>query len=184
MVGKTGLGAPLLVSAARHGRPAGKGSWRCTWCLACAAGAAVAAPPGQTAAALEDSRPGWLQLETSLRVTPEVLESRWTSLVRRPGARPDYALAPASAPPPWSNVALIGRIVEWSASPPSGRDAQTMYVRPQFALGNSSEALRGWLRRAGIEAATCTAPLMKMHSSFAGSTTRANVSLSARCSVP
>ena len=57
------------------------------------------------------------------------------------------------------------------------------YARPQFALGGPSDSLRRWLRQAGIDAGTCVAPLMKMHSSFAGSSARANVSLSARCSL-
>ena len=183
MVGRTGSGSLPSAGAARVLRPAGARLWRGAALIACTAGAAVAAPPGVPVPALDDSRPGWLQLETSLSVTPEILETRWTSLVRLPNARPDYALAAATPPPAWANAPAIGHFVEMSPSRASARDLQPVYVRPQFVLGNSSDALRGWLRRAGIDATTCTAPLMKMHSAFAGSSTRANVSLSARCSV-
>ncbi len=183
MVGRTGPGSLPSAGAARVAWPAGSRQ-RCGAALiACAASAAVAAPPGAPVPALDDSRPGWLQLETSLSVTPEILEARWTSLVRLPSAPPDYALAAATPPPAWANAPAFGRFVEMSPTGGSTRNLQAVYVRPQFVLGNSSDALRGWLRLAGIDATTCTAPLMRMHSAFAGSATRANVSLSARCSV-
>ena len=125
--------------------------------------------------------PGWLQSETDLMVTPEIVQSRWSSLVRLPNSRPSYTLssAPAAA---WTSLAHSPVLIDLGPTRLAAAEPQ-VYVRPQFALGGSSESLRGWLRLAGINAASCTAPLMKMHSSFAGSSSHAKVSLSAHCSV-
>jgi len=125
--------------------------------------------------------PGWLQSETDLMVTPEIVQSRWSSLVRLPNSRPSYALssAPAAA---WTNLAYSPVLIDMGPTRLAAAEPQ-VYVRPQFALGGSSESLRGWLRLAGINAAACMAPVMRMHSSFAGSSNHAKVSLSAHCSV-
>ncbi len=172
-----------LPGAGRAQRPVGALLLQGAWAITGAAAIAAAAAPPVSAPPLDSSQPGWLQLETSLTVTPEVLETRWTSLVRLPNSRPDYSLAATAPPPAWNNVPAVAHFVELSANRPSGQAAQQVFLRPQFALGNSSDALRGWLRLAGIDATACTAPLMKMRSTFAGSSSRANVSLSARCSV-
>ena len=144
---------------------------------------AVLLPAGPTlAAAAEDpTLPGWLRLETSLSVTPEILDTRWSSLVRAPSSVPDYSLASA-APEAWSALSHVPALIDISPTHLAAGEPQT-YVRPQFALGASSDSLRSWLRFAGINASACTAPLMKMHSSFAGSSSHAKVSLSARCSL-
>lgn len=36
------------------------------------------------------------------------------------------------------------------------------YQRPRYALGFRSEALRGWLKEAGIDAQTCIAPVLRL----------------------
>ncbi len=167
------------IGAGRTVRPAARRLACAVLGALCAIGGAMAGPP---AAQLASTLPGWLQLETGLTVTPEVLQARWTALVRVPAARADYSLAAPAAAPAWGNSIGATRFFELGSVRAGGTD-QPAYVRPHFALGESSEALRGWLRLAGIDATACTAPLMKMHSAFAGSTSRANVSLSARCSL-
>jgi hypothetical protein len=133
------------------------------------------------AAAQDPTLPGWLRLETNLSVTPEILDTRWSSLVRAPSSVPDYSLASA-APEAWSTLSHVPALIDISPTHLAAGEPQT-YARPQFALGASSDSLRSWLRFAGINASACTAPLMRMHSSFAGSSSHAKVSLSARCSL-
>ncbi|SPE30535.1 exported hypothetical protein [Burkholderiales bacterium] len=126
--------------------------------------------------------PDWLQLETGLRVSREALDSHWSSVVRRPASRPDYSLANTEPMLPWSSLSKVPVILETSPSHVAASEPQTVY-RPQLSLGGASESLRSWLRVAGIDASHCLAPLMKLHSSFAGSSQHANVSVSARCSI-
>jgi len=130
----------------------------------------------------DPTRSGWLRLETSLSVTAEMLDTRWSSLVRTPSSPPDYSLASPGASVSWSPLSHTPNLIDISPARLAASEPQ-VYVRPQFALGISSDSLRGWLRSAGLNASTCTAPLMKMHSSFAGSNAHAKVSLSARCSL-
>jgi len=125
---------------------------------------------------------GWLRLETRLSVTPEILDTRWSSLVRGPCSTPDYSLSTAAASANWGPTIRAPSLIEISPPRPAAAEPQ-VYVRPQFALGVPSDSLRGWLRFAGLNASACTAPLMKMHSSFAGGSSHAKVSLSARCSI-
>jgi hypothetical protein len=139
-------------------------------------------PRDAAAAAGDPTATGWLHLETDLSVTPEILDTRWSSLVRAPSSTPDYSLASAAPAAAWSALSHAPTLIDIAPQHLAAGEPQT-YVRPQFALGASSDSLRGWLRFAGINASTCTAPLMKMHSSFAGSSSHAKVSLSARCSV-
>jgi hypothetical protein len=138
-----------------------------------AAGATPSADP---------TAPGWVRLETNLNVTAEILDTHWSSLVRAPSSLPDYSLASATQAAAWAEVSRAPTLIDMGTTRLAAGEAQT-YVRPQFALGASSDSLRGWLRFAGINASTCTAPLMKMHSSFADSSSHARVSLSARCSL-
>lgn len=126
--------------------------------------------------------PGWPGIETRLNVTAEMLDTRWSSLVRTPSSAPDYSLASQSPATTWSPFRHAPDLIDLTPPVPAAGQSQ-VYVRPQFALGVSSESLRGLLRFAGVDATACTAPLMRMHSSFAGSTSHAKVSLSARCSI-
>jgi len=156
-------------------------AWRRRWPLALAlllGGANALAEGGLSVA----TAPGWLQLETGLHVSREALDTRWSSVVRRPASAPDYSLANVERVLPWSSLSKVPVILETSPSHLAASEPQTVY-RPQFALGGASESLRSWLRVAGIDASHCLAPLMKMHSSFAGSSQHANVSVSARCSI-
>lgn len=130
----------------------------------------------------ETALPGWARMETRLSLTPEMLESRWTSLVRAPNSAPDYSLATAVANATWDPIRHAPNLIDITPTRLAAGEPQ-VYVRPQFALGMSSDSLRSWLQFAGVNASTCTAPLMKMHSSFAGSSSHAKVSLSARCSI-
>jgi len=125
--------------------------------------------------------PGWLQLETDLSVNPEVLDTRWSSVVRLPSSAPDYSLASAEPLASWSTWSRVPALIEITPNRLAAAEPQ-VYFRPQFALGGRSESLRSWLRVAGLDATSCMAPLMKMHSSFAGASAHANVSVSARCS--
>ncbi len=131
---------------------------------------------------LEPVLAGWPGIETRLKVTAEMLDTHWTSLVRAPDSAPDYSLAAPAAGARWSPLRRSSDLIEFAPVRPGNGDAQA-YVRPQFALGLPSDSLRGWLRNAGVDASACTAPLMKMHSAFAGSSAHAKVSLSARCSI-
>ncbi len=125
----------------------------------------------------------WLQVDTDLAFDPKLLDARWNSLVRTPLPAPDYSLASAVRVAPWMGTGGLPVHLETGDSTHLRASEPQAYVRPQFALGGgSSESLRHWVRVAGISATSCTAPLMKMHSGFAGGSTHANVSVSARCS--
>jgi len=42
------------------------------------------------------------------------------------------------------------------------------YQRPHHALGFRSEALRGWLKEAGVDAQTCIAPVLRLRTKLSG----------------
>jgi len=42
------------------------------------------------------------------------------------------------------------------------------YQRPGYALGFRSEALRGWLKEAGVDAQTCIAPVLRLRTKLSG----------------
>jgi len=152
----------------------GAGSLALLLCLG--AGAARAAEAAPNAAV-----PSWLQLETDLSVDREVIDTRWSSVVRAPSSAPDYSLAGGRALAVWVGLDQIPAFVELSPAH-MGNDSQVTY-RPQLVLGGgASESLRSWLGVVGINATSCTAPLMRMHSGFADSSVHANISVSARCS--
>jgi hypothetical protein len=147
----------LIVGAGSHGVLAGSD-----------------APPG--------SVPSWVQLDTALTVNREVLDTRWSTLVRTPASRPDYSLLSARGSTAWSASDRIGEVVDLSPATPVADHPQVL-TRPQFAFRGSSESLRSWLRIAGVEATHCIAPEMRMNSTFAGAGAHANVSVSARCNI-
>ncbi len=125
--------------------------------------------------------PSWLWLDTDLNVSREALDTHWSSLVRLPSSKPDYSLASVPLRQQWHDAAGSLLHVEIAPMRSAGNSPQ-VFLRPQFSLVGSSQSLRHWLRAAGVDATSCTGPVMKMHSSFADSSTRANVSVSARCS--
>lgn len=157
-------------------RRLGRGAWRLALflCLGAAFGHSVAASAA-------DSIPSWVQLDTDLSVDPQVIDTRWSSVVRTPASAPDYSLGTESSTLAWNSLYKIPSYIEVYPSRLSASDPQVS-LRPQLVLGGgSSESLRSWLRVAGLNVTKCTAPLMRMHSAFADSTTHANVSVSARC---
>ena len=124
--------------------------------------------------------PSWLQLETDLTVDREVIDTRWSSVVRPPSSHPDYSLAGEQSPVAWNTLNKVPSFIEVAPTHLVASDPQ-VYFRPQLVLGGgSSESLRSWLRVAGFDVTNCIGPLMKMHSGFADSSTHANVSVSAR----
>lgn len=158
-------------------------SARRSWVLAALIVSLGGSGAGRAAAAEAAGTPSWLQLETDLTVSREMLDTRWSSLVRPPSSAPDYSLAAAQQQlSSWNALSKVPSLIEVSPAHVAASNPQ-LIVAPQFALGGSSDSLRSWLRFAGIDASHCMAPLMKMHSSFAGSTSHANVSVSARCSL-
>jgi len=125
--------------------------------------------------------PSWVQLDTELSVDQEVINTRWSSVVRSPGSAPDYSLASETPTFSWSGLYKAQNYIEVYPSRLSASDPQ-ISLRPQLVLGGgSSESLRSWLRVAGFNVTNCIAPVMRMHSGFADSNTHANVSVSARC---
>ena len=109
-----------------------------------------------------------------------MLEPRWTSVVRRAPSTPDAAqdARPAGSSSPFGHAPALFDIAptNWSA------DSSRTYVRPQFALGTSSDTLRSLLQFVGVNARHCVMPLMKMHSNVAGGSSKAKASISASCS--
>jgi hypothetical protein len=145
--------------------------------------ACLLAAPHVARGADDGATPSWVHLETGLSVGRDVLDARREALVQIPHMQFNYFLTDGThLTPSWATDYAGISMLETSRVVVPGSDART-YVRPQFALGTSSLALRSWLRSAGIDAAKCTAPLMNLHSAFAGSNTHADVSISARCSV-
>jgi len=125
----------------------------------------------------------WLHLDTGLAIDRDALDAHWSSLVRQPDDRPDDSLAGSDLTAlHWNRTGRSPAVIDFVPTHMLASDPQRDY-RPQFALANSSSSLNALLRRAGIDAAGCLAPLMRMHSTIAGSGPRTNVSLSARCSI-
>jgi len=147
-------------------------------CLLACLGLAVLAPT--TAAQLGDT-PGWTAWDSGLQVSREALDTRWSSVVRLPASRPDYSLGDLRPMRAWGAGGMGTSFIDIPQHF-AGAEAP-VYVRPQFALGGTSDSLRLLMRGAGFDATKCVAPLMKMKSGFAGSSTHANVSFSARCSL-
>ena len=142
---------------------------------------AAAAPPPFADSPSESSAPGWLQFDTTLSVNRAALDAAPESLVHRPGDPNAYSLAGAHP-----RVTL-----NWSRSGSMqlelpGRSSFTQdnaFRRPQFALVENSDTLKEWLRGTGlVDIRRCQAPVMRMKSTFADSSSRADVSVSARCS--
>lgn len=126
--------------------------------------------------------PSWPQLETRLSVSREALDTRWSAVARPPSSAPDYSVGSARPWAAWGGIGNVPALIEISPEHVGATDLRA-FIRPQLALGGSSDSLRSWLQFVGINAGHCMAPLMKMHSSFADSTSHANVSVSARCSI-
>jgi len=124
----------------------------------------------------------WPQIESGYTVLPELPELRWRGLDPQRSADFGQRRAGISGEPGWSSTASAPALLHIAHTDPDSRGAQ-VFVRPQLVLGGSSEVLGTWLRAIGISASKCQAPLMKMHSTFAGSNSHAKVSLSAHCTV-
>jgi hypothetical protein len=122
----------------------------------------------------------WLHLDTDLNVPSRSLDTPWHAIVQPPDRPIDYTLSSAEAPETWGHLGGTPGILELDPEHLLHTDPQRDY-RPQLALGGSSESLRSWLREAGINASSCLAPLMRMHSTISGTGPRTNVSISARC---
>jgi hypothetical protein len=123
----------------------------------------------------------WIRLDTNLDVSSATLEEPWSGTTRALERTPDYSLAGSASENLWGHPVRVPGVVEFDPTRLLASDPQREY-RPQFSLGSSSDSLRSWLRFAGIEALGCVAPLMRMHSTVAGSGPHTNVSVSARCS--
>jgi hypothetical protein len=123
----------------------------------------------------------WVRADTGLAVSRESLDSHWHSLVQQPDARSEYTLSTPDVLERWGRLTHSPASIELYPSHLLAFDPERT-VRPHLELGSSSDSLRSWLRDAGLNASTCIAPLMKMHSTIAGSGPRTNVSVSARCS--
>lgn len=91
-----------------------------------------------------------------------------------PAAQGDRDAPPALRAKRWSSATLVEL----------PRDAVPgTYQRPHYALGFRSEALRSWLREAGVDAHTCIAPVLRLRTQLSsqGDLTGA-LWLYARCS--
>ncbi len=154
--------------------------WRGAWPVAlflslgtCFGSMATAQPVGAFSS--------WVELDSHLSVDREVIDTRWSSVVRLPASAPDYRLASEVSSFSWDGLKKVPNMLEVFPTRVSASDPQIV-IRPQLVLGGgSAESLRSWLRVAGINVTSCIAPVMRMHSSFADSNTHANVSVSARC---
>jgi hypothetical protein len=135
---------------------------------------------GGVHAQAQERQPGWLHLDTGLSYGRETLESYWVTLVRRPGSASPYQLGAArhSISVHWER----GNSLQLETPGPTVWTRDMAPRRPQLALAENSEALKAWLRSSGLLAARrCQAPVMKMRSTMADGTTRADVALLARC---
>ena len=157
-------------------RRLGRGAWRLALFLCVGAGFEHGAAANSSGA-----MPSWVQLDTDLSVDPEVINSRWSSVVRTPASTPDYSLASESSMLTWHILYKVPVFIEVYPTRLSASDPQVS-LRPQLVLGGgSSESLRSWLRVAGFNVTKCSSPVMRMHSGFADGNTHANISVSARC---
>ncbi|HXW65964.1 MAG TPA: hypothetical protein VEK74_12835, partial [Burkholderiaceae bacterium] len=102
--------------------------------------------------------PSWVQLETDLSVDREVIDTRWSAVVRTPASAPDYSLASEASSFSWSKLNKVPSYIEVYPTRLSASDPQ-ISLRPQLVLGGgSSESLRSWLRVAGFNVTSCIAP--------------------------
>lgn len=76
----------------------------------------------------------------------------------RPGADERDAL-PALRANGWTSASLV----EMPRDAMPGR-----YQRPRYAIGFRSDALRGWLKGAGVDAQTCIAPVLRLRTKLSG----------------
>lgn len=123
----------------------------------------------------------WLHLDTGLPVSRDSLETHWRATVRPPDPKSVYSLSSTEAVDPWYHLAHSPASIELNPTHLLPYDPQRDY-HPHLELGSSSDSLRSFLRDAGLNASTCIAPVMRMHSTVAGTGPRTNVSVSARCS--
>ncbi len=99
----------------------------------------------------------------------------------QPPQRYGYEAAAGPAVPGGSHVAGAGRTgrgeltalgaTRWTSASliELPRDAVPgRYQRPHYALGFRSEALRGWLKDAGLDAQTCIAPVLRLRTKLSG----------------
>ena len=80
------------------------------------------------------------------------------------------AHAPQSAPDERDALPAL-RANRWSSASlvEMPRDAiPGRYQRPRYALGFRSEALRVWLKQAGVDAQTCIAPVLRLRTKLSG----------------
>ncbi len=123
----------------------------------------------------------WLNIDSDLPVSRDALDTRWPAVVRLPDAQPDYSLSGSGMAGAWHGTDREAPgWVEFNPTHMLSYDPQRDY-RPQFALGGPSPILRTLLRATGLDASTCLAPLMRMHSTISGAGPHTNVSVSARC---
>jgi hypothetical protein len=76
-----------------------------------------------------------------------------------PPAPDERDVPPALRASRWSSASLV----ELPRDAMPGR-----YQRPRYALGFRSEALRGWLKEAGLDAHTCIAPVLRLRTKLSG----------------
>jgi hypothetical protein len=131
----------------------------------------------------EESRPvpSWLEMDSGLPAKRDVLESRWNSVVRHPFPAQDPSTLGARPSASLGRMGNIPGLIDLTATGLAA-DSSRAYVRPHFTLGASSDTLRSFLQAVGIHARHCVIPLMKMHSTFAGGSSRTKASISASCS--
>ena len=80
------------------------------------------------------------------------------------------AHAPQSAPDERDALPAL-RANRWSSASlvEMPRDAiPGRYQRPRYAVGFRSEALRVWLKQAGVDAQTCIAPVLRLRTKLSG----------------
>jgi hypothetical protein len=124
--------------------------------------------------------PSWLEMDSGLSARRDMLESRWSSVVRLPSWALDTSPVGRSSSPV---IALDHLSALIDVTPPTlAADNPAAYVRSQFALATSSDTLRSVLRFVGINARHCVVPFMRMHSTLPGGDARARASILAKCS--
>lgn len=96
------------------------------------------------------------------------------SLTLPSGARP--AFLPSR--PAWESTVGSISLVEL---PSYG--LTTDRTRPHYALGFASEAMRNWMNDIGIDAGTCTAPIIRLRTRIESGDFRGTLWVHARCSL-
>lgn len=90
-----------------------------------------------------------------------------------PAGSADRPAAPALRASRWSSA----RLIEMPRDTKPGQ-----YSRPHYALGFRSEAMRGWLKEAGLDADTCIAPVLRLRTKLSDGALSGALWVYARCS--